>query len=81
MNFLAANVRFSVANSVHQQSDTNSGEPSSTSLLQDVGSPPHDSATTHVTGKSEFVDDRPMVKGELHCGLVYSPFARALEIA
>ena len=66
-----------MANSVHQQSDTNSGEPSSTSLLKDVGSPPHDSATTHVTGKSEFVDDRPMVKGELHCGLVFSPFARA----
>ena len=66
-----------MANSVHQQSDTNSGASSSTSLLKDVGSPPHDSATTHVTGKSEFVDDRPMVKGELHCGLVYSPFARA----
>jgi xanthine dehydrogenase large subunit len=66
-----------VANSVHQQSDTNSGAPSSTSLLKDVGSPPHDSAITHVTGKSEFIDDRPVVKGELHCGLVYSPFARA----
>ena len=66
-----------MANSVHQQSDTNSGASSSTSLLKDVGSPPHDSATTHVTGKSEFVDDRPVVKGELHCGLVYSPFARA----
>ncbi|MEI6272139.1 MAG: molybdopterin cofactor-binding domain-containing protein [Phycisphaerae bacterium] len=66
-----------MANSVHQQSDTHSGEPSSTLLLKDVGSPSHDSSTTHVTGKSEFVDDRPMVKGELHCGLVYSPFARA----
>ena len=48
-----------------------------TTVLPDTGSPPHDSSTTHVTGKSEFVDDRPMVKGELHCGLVYSPFARA----
>lgn len=40
-------------------------------------SPPHDSAATHVTGESEFVDDRPMLTGELHCGLVYSPWARA----
>ena len=54
-----------------------SGALSPTTLLPDVVSPSHDSATTHVTGKSEFVDDRPMVKGELHCGLVYSPFARA----
>ncbi len=37
----------------------------------------HDSASTHVTGKSEYVDDRPMLKGELHCGLVYSPYAHA----
>ncbi len=37
----------------------------------------HDSATTHVTGKSEYVDDRPMLKGELHCGLIYSPHAHA----
>ncbi|NBQ52852.1 MAG: hypothetical protein EBU49_04645, partial [Proteobacteria bacterium] len=41
------------------------------------GSAPHDSALTHVTGRSEYVDDRPMLKGELFCGLVYSPFARA----
>ena len=54
-----------------------SGALSPTTLLPDMVSPAHDSATTHVTGKSEFVDDRPMVKGELHCGLVYSPFARA----
>jgi len=46
-------------------------------ILVDQGSPPHDSASTHVTGKSEFVDDRPMLKGELHCGLIYSPFAHA----
>ncbi len=46
-------------------------------LISDHGSPPHDSSITHVTGKSEYVDDRPMLKGELHCGLVYSPYAHA----
>ena len=66
-----------MADSFHEQSGTHSGAASSTSLLKDEGSPPHDSAITHVTGKSEFVDDRPMLKGELHCGLVYSPFAHA----
>lgn len=37
----------------------------------------HDSSTTHVTGRSEYIDDRPLLKNELFCGLVYSPFARA----
>ena len=46
-------------------------------LISDHGSPSHDSSITHVTGKSEYVDDRPMIKGELHCGLVYSPYAHA----
>ena len=46
-------------------------------IITDPGSAPHDSSVTHVTGKSEYVDDRPMVKGELHCGLVYSPDAHA----
>ena len=46
-------------------------------IITDQGSVPHDSSTTHVTGKSEYIDDRPMLKGELHCGLVYSPYARA----
>ncbi|MEI6879119.1 MAG: molybdopterin cofactor-binding domain-containing protein, partial [Planctomycetota bacterium] len=46
-------------------------------LISDLGSPSHDSSITHVTGKSEYVDDRPMLKGELHCGLVYSPYAHA----
>ena len=46
-------------------------------LINDPGSAPHDSSITHVTGKSEYVDDRPMLKGELHCGLVYSPYAHA----
>lgn len=54
-----------------------SGALTPTTLLPDLGSLPHDSATTHVTGTSEFIDDRPMLKGELHCGLIYSPFARA----
>ena len=66
-----------MADSFHEQSGTHSGAASSTLLLKDEGSPPHDSGITHVTGKSEFVDDRPMLKGELHCGLVYSPFAHA----
>ncbi len=38
---------------------------------------PHDSAHTHVQGRSEYVDDRPFVKGEVHVGVVYSPHARA----
>lgn len=38
---------------------------------------PHDSAHTHVQGKSEFVDDRPFVKGELQVGVYYSPHAYA----
>ena len=46
-------------------------------VLEAKSSPPHDSAASHVTGRSEYVDDRPMLKGELFCGLVYSPFARA----
>jgi xanthine dehydrogenase large subunit len=46
-------------------------------IITDQGSVPHDSSTTHVTGKSEYIDDRPMLKGELHCGLVYSPYAHA----
>ena len=45
--------------------------------LADPGSVPHDSSRTHVTGRSEYVDDRPVLKGELLCGLVYSPHARA----
>ena len=29
---------------------------------------PHDSAHNHVTGKSEYVDDRIILKNELFCG-------------
>ncbi|NBX82725.1 hypothetical protein EBQ90_06515 [bacterium] len=46
-------------------------------FLRDSGSAPHDSSVTHVTGKSEYIDDRPMLKNELWCGILYSPFARA----
>lgn len=38
---------------------------------------PHDSAASHVTGRSEYVDDRPMQRSELLCGVVYSPHAHA----
>jgi xanthine dehydrogenase large subunit len=36
----------------------------------------HDSAVTHVTGASVFIDDRPEVRGEVHVGVVGSPVAR-----
>ncbi|HMB95369.1 MAG TPA: molybdopterin cofactor-binding domain-containing protein, partial [Tepidisphaeraceae bacterium] len=36
---------------------------------------PHDSATTHVSGASIFLDDLPPLAGELIAGLVPSPFA------
>ncbi len=35
----------------------------------------HDSAVSHVTGKSEFIDDRPPQQGELYVELLYSPVA------
>lgn len=37
----------------------------------------HDSALTHVTGRSEFVDDRPPLPHELCVGVVWSPHAKA----
>ena len=46
-------------------------------ILQPVSSLPHDSAWTHVSGRSEFVDDKPFLRGELHVGLVWSPHAKA----
>lgn len=39
---------------------------------------PHDYAHTHVTGESEFIDDRPMMKNELHCDVFFSSRAHAL---
>lgn len=38
---------------------------------------PHDSAHTHVTGQSEYVDDRPLTKGELFLEVLYSQKAHA----
>ena len=46
-------------------------------VTPDPGSAPHDSSSTHVTGRSEYIDDRSRSAGELLCGLVYSPFAKA----
>lgn len=40
-------------------------------------SPPHDSSLTHVTGQSEYVDDRTMLPGELFVGCFYSKVAHA----
>ncbi|MBH47159.1 MAG: xanthine dehydrogenase molybdopterin binding subunit [Halobacteriovorax sp.] len=37
----------------------------------------HDSAHTHVAGTSEFVDDRPIMRGELFMDVVYSTHAHA----
>ncbi len=50
--------------------------------LEKLPAPPHDSARTHVQGRSEFVDDRPPVAGELHVGVVYSsePHAKILAV-
>lgn len=42
-----------------------------------MSSRPHDSAHTHVTGESEYVDDRPFLARELHVGVVYSEKAHA----
>ncbi len=38
---------------------------------------PHDSAHLHVTGRSEFIDDRPHLKNELQIELLFSPHAKA----
>jgi xanthine dehydrogenase large subunit len=38
---------------------------------------PHDSAHTHVTGQSEFIDDRPKLSNELFVDVLYSPHAKA----
>lgn len=46
-------------------------------ILPQAKSPSHESAHTHVAGESEYVDDRPLQRNELHVGLVYSPHARA----
>lgn len=40
-------------------------------------SPAMDSALTHVSGESEYIDDRPFFANELHVDVVYSEMARA----
>ncbi len=37
---------------------------------------PHDSAKTHVTGESVFIDDRPRTQGELYLAIVGAPIAK-----
>ena len=39
---------------------------------------PHDSAITHVTGKSEYIDDRAFTQGEVQVGVLFSPHAKAM---
>lgn len=36
---------------------------------------PHDSARTHVSGESVFIDDRPFLKNEMVCGFLGAPVA------
>lgn len=38
---------------------------------------PHDSAHTHVSGKSEYIDDRPRLAGEVDVEVLFSPHAHA----
>ncbi|MCF6264465.1 MAG: xanthine dehydrogenase molybdopterin binding subunit [Xanthomonadales bacterium] len=40
-----------------------------------IKSSPHDSARSHVSGRSEFIDDRPRQQGELHVEVLYSTVA------
>lgn len=40
-------------------------------------SKPHDSAHNHVTGKSEYVDDRIIMKNELFCDVILSKYGHA----
>ncbi len=42
-----------------------------------VRSLPHDSAHTHVTGQSEYIDDRALMKGEVFVEVVFSTHAHA----
>ena len=37
---------------------------------------PHDSATKHVQGRADYIDDLPEPQGTLHCALILSPAAR-----
>ena len=46
---------------------------------------PHDSAVTHVSGRSEFIDDMPVIRGEVVVGWFGSPVAhgriKSLDVA
>ena len=44
---------------------------------QPKSSLPHDSAHLHVSGRSEYVDDRPVLSNELHLEVVYATEAHA----
>jgi xanthine dehydrogenase large subunit len=46
-------------------------------ILPKSESSPHDSAASHVSGESEYIDDRPLLPHEVHVGVVYSPHAKA----
>lgn len=46
-------------------------------ILPEIKSLPHDSAHLHVAGSSRFIDDQPLMAGELHVGVVLSPHAKA----
>ncbi len=39
---------------------------------------PHDSAVTHVSGESVFIDDRPFLKNEMVCGFLGAPVAHGI---
>jgi xanthine dehydrogenase large subunit len=43
----------------------------------DYSNLPHDSAQTHVTGQSEFIDDRVPLKNEVYVEVLFSPHAHA----
>jgi xanthine dehydrogenase large subunit len=42
---------------------------------------PHDSAVSHITGESIFIDDRPMLKNEVLVGVMGSPFSAGIIIS
>ena len=60
---------------MHAETSNRSGK--ALQVLKDSGSAAHDSSTTHVAGGSEFIDDRPMLPGELFVAPVFAPHAVA----
>jgi xanthine dehydrogenase large subunit len=49
--------------------------------MKKLNDKPHDSAHNHVSGKSEYIDDRPMQKNELHVEVIFSKKAHAKIIS